>query len=218
LELIELTTTIRETRGNGAARRLRREGKLPAVLYGPDTDAMALTVEAKDLESAIKESRGSQVILNLAVNGEEKRRMVMLKELQTDPVSREMIHADFFEISMDRKIRIMVPVIAIGKSKGIEMGGMLQIIRRDLEVMCYPHEIPKSIEIDITELDLGESVHIEDIPVQGDVEFPHDVNFTVLTIVSGRMKAASEEEEADAEVEGEEEEAEEAEEAETGEA
>lgn len=209
MELIELTSITRETRGNGPARRLRREGKLPAVLYGPNTASMALAVDAKELETAIKECRGSQVLLNLVVNGEEKRRMVMLKELQTSPVSREMIHADFLEISMDRKIRVMVPVTAVGKSKGVEMGGMLQIIRRELEVLCYPHEIPETIEIDITELDMGESVHIEDIPVQGDVEFPHEVNFTILTIVSGRMKAATDEEEG-AEIEGEEQETEEA--------
>ena len=113
---------------------------------------------------------------------------------------------------MDRKIRVRVPVTTRGKSNGVEMGGMLQIIRRELEVLCLPDDIPEVIEIDITELDMGESVHVEDIPLEGDVEIPHEVNFTVLTILSGRKveevvdeegEEAVEEETAEAEAETE---------------
>jgi large subunit ribosomal protein L25 len=93
---------------------------------------------------------------------------------------------------MDRKIRAMAPVTVTGKSIGVENGGMLQIIRRELEVLCFPNQMPEEIEIDITTLDIGDSVHIQDIAAEEGVEFPHDVNFTVLTVLGGRMEGAGE--------------------------
>ena len=116
----------------------------------------------------------------------------MIKNVQMHPVTRHMIHADFYEIAMDRKIRAMAPVTVTGKCIGVENGGMLQIIRRELEVLCFPNQMPEEIEIDITDLDMGDSVHIQDIVTEEGIEFPHDVNFTVLTILSGRPEEAGE--------------------------
>jgi large subunit ribosomal protein L25 len=135
----------------------------------------------------------------LAIEGGETRK-AMLKELQRHPVNGSFIHADFYEVALDRKMRVMIPVTTVGKCQGVEMGGMLQIIRRELEALCFPTDIPDEIEIDITELDMGESVHVEDITLEGDVELVHDVNFTVLTILAGR----EEEEEVEEGEEGEE--------------
>jgi large subunit ribosomal protein L25 len=101
---------------------------------------------------------------------------------------------DFFEIDMNRKIKIKVPVVTKGKSKGVELGGTLQIIRRELEVLCLPLEIPKSFEIDITDLDIGDSVHVKSIPLGNNIEIPSDVNFTVLTIASPTAAEAAPEE------------------------
>ncbi len=204
MDLIKLNANLRTTRGNGPARALRRENKMPAILYGPDMEPISVTIDKSDLEKAIKGSEGRQLLINLAIEGDEKSPYAaMLKELQTHPISRDFLHADFYHISMDRKIRVNVPITVTGKSVGVEMGGMLQIIRRELEVLCYPNEIPDTIELDITSLDMGESLHIEEIEAQGDIEFPHDVDFTVLTILSPKGKDADEE--AD-EAEGEEEE------------
>jgi len=200
LELLDLKATFRTTRGNGPARVLRRENKIPAVLYGPGRESVPLSVDVTALEKAIKKSKG-QVMVNMIVEGEgQGTYAAMLKELQTHPVSRDFIHADFYEIAMDRKIRVMVPVTTVGKAIGVEMGGMLQIIRRELEVLCFPNEIPESIEIDITDLDNGDSVHIEDVKPEGDIEFPHEVNFTILTVLAAK---AQEEEEEEGEEEGE---------------
>jgi large subunit ribosomal protein L25 len=105
-----------------------------------------------------------------------------------------MLHIDFYEVAMDRKIRINVPVVPIGKAKGVELGGILQVIRRELEVLCLPTNIPASFEVDITELDVGDSVHVEDIPHGEDVEIPADVNFTVITVVSPKVEEEVEEE------------------------
>ena len=173
MELIELKVTTRETTGNGPARVLRREGKIPAILYGPGTEPVMLSVPAKDFENALKKSTASRPLFNLTVEGVgDVPHAVMIKELQTSPLSRESLHVDFYKIDMDRKIRASVPIVAIGKSVGVELGGMLQIVRREIEVLCLPMAIPDVIEIDVTDLDVGDSVHVQDISVEGDGEIP----------------------------------------------
>jgi len=195
LELIELKANIRKTVGNGPARALRREGHIPAVLYGPGTESVLLSVNNRELEQILKKSTAGQALLNLVIqNGETVNRTAMIKEMQTHPVSRIFLHVDFYEIAMDRKIKVKIPVVAKGKSKGVELGGTLQIDRRELEVFCLPLDIPEAIEIDITDLDIGDSIHVQEIPLKGDVEFPEDVNFTVLTIVSPTKEEEPEEE------------------------
>jgi len=185
LELTKLKANIRTQTGNGPGRVLRREGKMPAVLYGPNTESVLLSVDIKELDQILRGSKGAQVILELTIQGTDTApRTAMLKELQIHPVSRNYLHADFYEIAMDRKIRVNVPVVATGKSVGVEMGGMLQIVRRELEVMCLPLHIPEAIELDITDLDVGDSIHVDEIPLEDDVEIPTDVNYTVLTILS----------------------------------
>jgi len=205
LELIELKTNIRTTTGNGPARRLREAGQIPAVLYGPDTESVLLSVNIIDIERILKTGRIGQVLLNLVIphNGETSTKTVMVKELQIHPVSRNFLHIDFYEVTMDRKIIVNVPVATTGKSKGVEIGGMLQIIRRELEVQCLPLNVPESIEIDITNLDIGDSIHVADIPRQSDIEFLGDENFTVVTIISPKIEEEVEPEEEEVE-EGEE--------------
>ncbi|MGE0085151.1 MAG: 50S ribosomal protein L25 [Desulfococcaceae bacterium] len=201
MELLELKTNIRTTRGNGPSRSLRREGRIPAVLYGPGADTVMLSVGMKDLEKVVKARGAGQLLFNLRVeNGESSTRIAMLKELQTHPVSRNYIHADFYQVNMDRKIRVNVPVTTKGKCIGVEMGGMVQIILRKLEVICYPKDIPHAVEIDVTSLNIGDSVHVKDLSIEG-LEFPAEVNFTVLTILGA---SKSREESAEAGEEGEE--------------
>ncbi|MDJ0876177.1 MAG: 50S ribosomal protein L25/general stress protein Ctc [Desulfobacterales bacterium] len=195
MDFLNIKANKRTTKGNGPARALRRDGQIPAILYGPGNEPTSIAVDTHELELLLKSSRSGQIFVNMAIDGAGERK-ALLKELQRHPVSGQYIHADFYEVAMDRKIRVRVPVTTRGKSQGVEMGGMLQIIRRELEVLCLPDDIPEVIEIDITELDMGESVHVEDIPLEGDVEIPHEVNFTILTILSGRKV---EEEEVDEE-------------------
>jgi large subunit ribosomal protein L25 len=200
LEFFELATKLRTTRGNSPARALRRDGYLPAVIYGPGKETVALSVSVYDMEQVIKKTKTLQVFVNLAIEGQGIR-TAMLKELQRHPVSGNFIHADFYEVAMDRKINVMIPIVTVGQSKGVELGGMLQVIRHEVEAFCIPSNIPEVIEIDISDLDIGESVHIEDIELEGDVELVHDVNFTILTVLSARQ--AEEEPEEGEEAEGE---------------
>jgi large subunit ribosomal protein L25 len=185
LEIFDFKASVRTRKGNGAAHVLRAQGRVPAVLYGPKAEPVTLSVDPKDLETVLKQGAAGQLLLNLIVeNGETFNRPAMIKEVQRKPLSREFLHVDFYEIDMHRKIVVPIPVATTGKCKGVEAGGTLQIIRRDLEVLCLPTQIPATIDIDITDLDMGESIHVEDIPLAGDLEVPHDVNFTVVTVLS----------------------------------
>ena len=208
MEQFELKTTVRKSIGNGPARALRREGKMPAVLYGPKTEPILLSVDIKEFETVIKKSSVGQALLNLVIqNGKEITKPAMIKELQTNPVSGNFLHVDFYEIDMERKIKVMVPIIPTGISAGVELGGLFQIVRREIEVLCLPTDIPEAYEIDITDLNIGDSVHVEDIPLGDNVEIQSDVNFTVVTIMT--PKVVEEEVEEEEEVEGEEGDAEE---------
>jgi large subunit ribosomal protein L25 len=189
LEKFELNVNVRKSTGNSPARELRRSGLIPAVLYGPQTEPVLLSVNVKDLEQIFKKGNVGSMILNLVIqNGKQVTKPAMIKELQSHPVSGNFIHIDFYEIDMNRKINVMIPVVTIGKSKGVEDGGLLQIVRRELEVLCLPGDIPETIEIDITDLDIGDSVHMEEIPLGDNIELLSDANFTVVTIVSPKVE------------------------------
>ncbi len=202
MEIMNLKASQREAVGNGPSRVLRRDGKIPAILYGPKTESIKLAIDRLELEPIIKSGAVAQTLLKLKIEGVDSVRKVMIKEMQKHPVSRSVLHLDLYEVSMDQKIKVMVPVVTTGKSAGVEVGGTLQLIRRELEVFCLPDQIPENITIDITALEIGDSFHVEDLPLEGAVEIPADTNFTILTILS---PTAEEEEE----VEGEEEEGEE---------
>lgn len=182
----DLKANIRTATGNGPSRVLRSQGFIPAVLYGPGVDSMPLTVSRKALSDIISQAGARQVMVNLEIedSGASKPRTAMIKELQSDPLSQQYLHADFYEVDMDRKIIVKIPVKTIGTSVGVELGGLLQIVRRTLEVICLPMDIPDVIEIDITDLDVGDSVHLNEIQIPDEFQFPGSVNFTVLTVVA----------------------------------
>ena len=189
MEKIELQASVRKTVGNGPARELRRTGHVPAILYGRNTEPVMLSVNTKELEQILSKGSFGQFILNLVIqNGKKMTIAAMIKELQTHPVSGNLIHVDFYEVDMNRKIKVMVPVVTTGKSVGVEEGGLLNIVRRELEVLCLPGDIPEAVEIDITELTIGDSVHIEDIELGDNIEVPADVNFTVVTVLSPKVE------------------------------
>ena len=216
MEQLNLKVQIRKTLGNGPARVLRREGRMPAVLYGPKIEPVLLSLDIKEFELILKEASVGSVLLNLKIqNGKTATRVAMIKELQTHPVTGKFLHVDFYEVDMQKKITVKVPVVAQGKSVGVELGGLIQYVRRELEVLCLPTAIPEAIEVDISDLDIGDSIHVEDISLEGDVEIPADTNFTVVTVLAPKVEEVVEEEEL---VEGEElEEGEEAAEEEAGE-
>ncbi len=208
MDVFDLKATRREKTGKGQARELRRQGLVPAVLYGPKIDAVPLTISVKDLQNIYKASGSEHMVLSLIINnGGTQRKTAMIKELQTAPATSDYLHVDFYEVALDQAIQVNVPVEVVGTSKGVERGGYLQVVRHDLEVSCLPTDVPSSITVDISDLDIGDSIHVDKITVGDEVTLLYETNFTVITVVA----PMAEEEEA------EEEELEEGEEAEVSE-
>lgn len=195
MELFELKANIRTKTGKGISRDIRRNNGIPAILYGPKCEPMILSVGAKAFETAFKTKESAQAIVILSVTDDQgvetKKCPALVKDVQLSPLKKELLHADFMEIDLNNKVNVFVPVETFGKSKGVEFGGTLQVARRVLEVLCLPLNIPQSIKLDITNLGMGDSIHVRDIVIEG-LEIPSDVNFTVVTVVA--PKAAAKEE------------------------
>lgn len=205
MEPISLKATLRNTTGNGPARQLRRSGKTPAILYGRETAPITLAVDTHDFEQIVNKYNINQVLITLDVSdGGIPRSSVMIKELQVNPLTRDPLHVDFYVIDMKRKITVSIPVVTTGKAAGVEEGGILQVVRRELDVNCLPGQIPEHVEIDISHLQIGDAVHIGDIQLEGDVEFLDDESLTVVTVLSPHIEPEPEEEEELEGVEGEE--------------
>ena len=188
MDIIEINAKNRTSVGNGPARALRREGRIPAVLYGPGSQPVMLSVDNKELEKILKHGKTGQTLFSMIIDGAKSEKTVMIKELQTEPLSGAFLHADFYEVDLNRKITVSIPVVTVGKAKGVEFGGVLQVIRRELEVICLPMQIPESIHVDISDLGVGDSIHVNDIPLIEGIEIPHDVNFTVITVVAPKAE------------------------------
>ncbi len=204
LELIDLKAELREGTGKSAAKYLRKNNSIPATLYGPKTEPVNISVNTYKLIEMIRLNGTTGVFINLDIDGNTKR-TAMLKDIQMDVFNISYLHADFQEVNLDTKITLTLPVEVSGDSLGVKEGGLLQLIRRELDITCKPVDAPDSIVIDISDLEIGDSVHVESINLGENIEIPHEVNFTVLTVIP---PATSSEEEEGLEEVGEEETAE----------
>ncbi|OEU55534.1 MAG: 50S ribosomal protein L25/general stress protein Ctc [Desulfobacterales bacterium C00003106] len=212
METVGLTVSSRTTTGKGYARSLRREGRIPGILYGPNRESVLLSVYGRELQQTFQSGSGENVIFKLFIDGEENApQMAMVKELQVTPVTQEYVHVDFYEISLDKPIEVDVPLVLTGKSIGGEQGGIVQLIRKEIEVSCLPMDIPETIQIDISDLDIGDSLHIADIAVGEKISVLADTNYTVVTVLAPIIVVEEEEEAEEVGEAGEEEKEEEAE-------
>lgn len=191
----EFNVALRENTGKGVARRLRNQGLVPAVVYGQKIESCCISFAPKALEKAIDTGAGWNTLLTLKGDTPVDGQVVVLKNLELHPLSRNMLSADFYAIDLNKKINFMVPVVTLGKSVGEKEGGSLQLIRHELEVFCLPNQVPQSIEIDVSALEIGDVVHIEEVQAPEGVEIPHDVNFTVVTVIGHNDEDEDEDEE-----------------------
>jgi large subunit ribosomal protein L25 len=186
----QLSVASRKGLGKNDARSLRREGLVPGVVYGKGLEPCGVAVEPKALKQAIATEAGWNTLITLQGDGPFDGKVVILKDMQVHPLRRQAIHLDFQAVDLGEKVNVMVPVHAIGKAKGEKLGGQMHIIRHELEVVCLPADIPTSINVDVTELSIGDVVHIEDILLPAGVEVPHEVNFTVITLTGHKAEEA----------------------------
>jgi len=199
MELIELSVAKREATGKGAARRLRADKAIPGIVYGAKKEPVKVSIDVTAFDKVIRENGTTGLFFNLDIEGDTGR-SVMLKDFQMDPFSLHYMHIDFHEIDMDETVSVVVPIETEGESVGVKEGGMLQIIRRDLEVICKPKDTPESVKLDISKLDIGDGIHVADIDLGSEIEIPFDTNFTVVTIVPPESISDEEELEEEAEI------------------
>jgi large subunit ribosomal protein L25 len=175
---------IREGKGKGMARKLRERGLIPAVFYGPHSKTIPLIVDPKELSLTLQTEAGGNVLIDLDIRkgDQSERKVVMVKELQFDHLQNRALHTDFYEVAMDVMVTVEVPIHLLGKPEGTKMGGILEQVRRVIEVQCLPGNIPKSIDIDVSALKIGDSIHINEIRVEK-AKILSDTNFTIATVV-----------------------------------
>jgi len=181
---VELKVKSRDKTGTGSAKKTRREGSFPAVLYGEGEDVRSLSVDTVDFYPVIRTTAGENVVLNLQIEGHDGECIAIIKEIQYHPVRRDILHVDFQHISMTKEIVIRVPVEIRGEAVGVKTrGGILEVIHREIEVECLPANIPDGIAVDVTELDVGDSLQVKDLHVEN-ATIVSDPNETVITIVA----------------------------------
>jgi len=180
----ELKAMIREGKGKGAARRLREAGRIPAVVYGHQLKPMSVSVDAKDIEDLTRSMAVESTVINLKIDGGPKRPIkALVREIQRHPFRDQVLHMDFYKISMKEQVNVEVPISIVGTAVGVRLeGGILQHQLREVQVSCLPGEIPDKIEVDVSELLIGDSLHVSDISLGG-VEILSDPTVLVATVL-----------------------------------
>lgn len=203
MEKITLAANLRSDRGKGAARRLRRSDQIPAVAYGKGSEAIALTVSPKELLKILTGELGLNSVIELSLDGGKQKLDVLVADYQHHPVTRQLLHADFRTVALDRPVNVDVPLELYGKAKGIVMGGDLKQVYRRVPVRCLPNSIPAKIRCDITELGLEENLPAKSLPLPEGVELRLPAERTVASIIAGRrVKAQGAEGEGETEEKG----------------
>jgi len=183
-----ITSSLRESTGKGPNRQLRRSGKIPAVLYGHPRESVSLVVDPKEILKILHSQAGENTIFELNIPGSDKVNC-LIKEYQLEPVSQELLHADFYEVAMDQKLQLHVPLIPRGEAYGVKTeGGLLAVVHRELKVECLPVDIPEHLEVDVTSMKIGDLLRVRDIPVSDKIKILADADEVVVTVEHPRAE------------------------------
>ncbi len=199
-----ISGVVRDRVGKGSARALRREGRLPAVIYGAKQDPLSISLDPRDVSRGLGGGNFFSTVFEIDVGGSESER-VLPRDVQYHPVTDRPLHVDFLRVSGDTRINVEVPVAFFNEelSPGLKRGGVLNVIRHTIEVVCAVSIIPDRLEIDLTDMDIGESVHFAAITLPDGVDPAiTDRDFTVATISAPTIMEEPEEEEEDEDLEG----------------
>jgi large subunit ribosomal protein L25 len=215
---LSLAVEIREQTGKGVARRLRAGGRFPAVVYGHGKETVPIEVNAGEFDKLIKTGHaGLNTLFSLKGDARVEGRTVLVKELQREPLKGTVVHVDLYEVNLQESIRVSVPIRTVGTPVGVGLGGLLEHVMREIELDCLPTAIPDEIVVDVTDLDIGDTIHVSELDMPDAVEKHISDDLPVVSVVVAKVHELEEEEEAE-EIEGEEAEAGEAGEAAAGEA
>jgi large subunit ribosomal protein L25 len=183
METAELSCDKRPDRPKNHANALRRQGRVPAVLYGPKTVPTSIAIDRIELKSRLSAAAHARIIRLKSATAELDGKHVIFKDVQRAPVSGEILHADLYEVDLTKPLRVEVPLKFVGKAKGIGNGGILQPLERAVEVECLPLEIPEAVEVDVTDVDVHDVVHVSAIKFVGNVKPIFDTDYPVVTVL-----------------------------------
>jgi len=183
METVELEVIPRPLGGKGPARRMRQTGKVPAVFYGPARQSTLIAIDAKEFLQKVSALEGSHLIRFRSTTADFTDKIALVKEAQYHPVTGAVLHADFYEVDMSRKLRLRVPLHFTGKAAGVAFGGILQPVQREVEVECLPADIPEFIAVDVTTLNIHDAVHISELQAPAGVRVCYDSDATLVTVL-----------------------------------
>ncbi len=188
-----VVATPREGKFNkNAARRVRVEGKIPAVVYGAGQDAVAVTVDPKAITRILHSDSGHNTIFDLNVTGSDVVK-AMIVDWQNEPIKGKLLHIDLKRIAMNKAMRVSVPIVLVGVPTGVKtQGGVLEHVLREVEIECLPADIPSHLDVDVTALEMNASIHISDLPHSGSIKFLGDEHATVAHVASIKEEAPAE--------------------------
>lgn len=183
MEIVALNVRKRAGTGKGESRRIRSRGGIPGVFYGPKLEAaVPIELDSREFSKTIDVLEGSHLIQLQSDAGELTQKVVLLREVQRHPVTDRVLHTDFYEVDLTKKLEVTVALHFTGKAAGTLEGGILQPIVREITVLCLPTEIPNYVEVDVSPLGIHDSIHVEDLKLPEGVEAVADDNFTVVTV------------------------------------
>lgn len=189
METITLAVEPRQTLGKEESGRIRRNGRIPGIFYGPGNQATSLSFDGREFQLKIAGLEGSHLIQLTSQHPALQDKMVILKEVQRHPVTSNVLHVDLYEVDVNKTITVTVPLHFIGKAEGVTAGGILQTLMREISVECLPRNIPEFAEIDVSHLKMNDSIHIADIVLPSGVKAIFDTNEAVVTVTQPSVEA-----------------------------
>jgi large subunit ribosomal protein L25 len=198
-----LVAEVRDATGKGVSRRLRAAGRIPAVVYGKGAESKAISIDPSALQRLLQGSgAGINTLIELSVDG--TTRTVLVKELQRDPVRGRPLHTDFYLVDLDQTVEVSVPIHLVGRAPGVELGGILDHPLREIELECLPRAIPESVDVDVSALQVGDSIHVRDLELPEGASVRTDGDLAVASVVAPVVveEPVAEEPEEGEEVEG----------------
>jgi large subunit ribosomal protein L25 len=187
---VKLKAEKRTVIGRNAIKKIKKEGLVPGVIYGSQAEPIALQVESRALTNVLAHASNEHVLVELEIadDGQSSTRLALIQEVQHHPLKRQLLHVDFHAVSATEKITSEVPIEAFGDPIGVRtFGGLLEYSLRSLEVECFPQDLPDIIRLDVSNLNIGESLHVRDIPLSSGVEALTDADLTVVSVVASRV-------------------------------
>lgn len=192
MKQITLKAESREWTGKEKAKKIRREGLFPAIVYGPGAEPSSIQLSVREMEAALTKIHGEKVLVALEHGG--KTEQVFIRNVQRDPVKSKLLHADFYRVDMDTELDTKIPIIGVGTPHGVKMGGLMEQVVRILDIRCLPSKVPPHIDVNVESLEIGQSIHVRDLPAMDGVKVltPADA---VLFLVAGRAEEEESKEE-----------------------